>query len=77
MSRSSDTCSYRAVDVVCQHVGLALTVDFERQVLRGSATLTCNTAPTSTFAVFDTRGLNILGCTDAESGEVLTWDLGV
>ncbi|WP_431470881.1 M1 family metallopeptidase [Sphingosinithalassobacter sp. LHW66-3] len=57
------------------HVDLDLTADFQRKVMRGTATLDVLTAPGAEEIVLDTDELDIESVT-AEDGRPLAWRLG-
>jgi leukotriene-A4 hydrolase len=62
-------------DARVRDVALALSVDFDRQVLEGAATLTLDRVPDAATLVLDTRDLEILGVESPE-GAALEWSLG-
>ncbi|UDF03320.1 M1 family metallopeptidase [Asticcacaulis sp. AND118] len=71
-----DVHSYAEPNVArVRHVDLDLTADFRARVLKGTAALTLETAPTATQVVLDTKALAIEGVTDA-SGNPLKYTLG-
>jgi len=57
------------------HVNLDLTADFDRRVMRGTATLVIEAARDATKIILDDDGLRITSITDA-AGKPLRWSVG-
>ncbi|WP_298330400.1 M1 family metallopeptidase [Asticcacaulis sp.] len=73
---AKDVHSYAEPNVArVRHVDLDLTADFRAKVLKGTAALTLQTAPTAKQVILDVKALDIEGVTDA-SGEPLKYTLG-
>lgn len=63
-------------DVVMKHLDLNLTVDFEKKILSGTATITFENKTAATVLILDTRDLSIQRITQNEEEKPLTFHLG-